>query len=282
MQDKRVRAARQFPGRPTKRHQTHFPGRPRARGPRWGFIALTIFVAAVLAAFLASWVTSTASQRPTTTPVPTPITTEAPPTQPDASLSTIASGSLADPAAAIEALNALSTSDGYGAPSYDRDLFGDRWADVDRNGCDTRNDILGRDLATPSFKPGTRDCKVLTGTLIDPYSGASVEFVSGQSTSVLVQIDHMVALAWAWRQGAYAWTPEQRELFANNPRNLRAASEAMNQSKSDAGPSRWLPPAPELQCRFVMEWASVVVDYNLTITPADQHAALEVLRSCPA
>ena len=30
---------------------------------------------------------------------------------------------------------------------YERELFGPAWADVDRNGCDTRNDILRRDLA---------------------------------------------------------------------------------------------------------------------------------------
>ncbi|WP_397321065.1 hypothetical protein [Paenarthrobacter nicotinovorans] len=29
---------------------------------------------------------------------------------------------------------------------YSREQFGPRWADVDRNGCDTRNDILRRDL----------------------------------------------------------------------------------------------------------------------------------------
>jgi hypothetical protein len=27
---------------------------------------------------------------------------------------------------------------------YDRDLFGGSWADVNRSGCDTRNDILAR------------------------------------------------------------------------------------------------------------------------------------------
>lgn len=176
----------------------------------------------------------------------------------------------------------MEIGEGYDAPSYDRDLFGQRWADVDRNGCDTRNDMLARDLTDPTFKPGTHDCKVLSGTLTDPYSGASIAFVNGPETSPRVQIDHIVALAWAWRQGAHAWSPEQRELFANDPRNLRASGEATNQAKSDSGPSRWLPPAPELQCRFVLEWVSVVVDYNLTINIDDRDAARHVLASCAA
>jgi hypothetical protein len=36
---------------------------------------------------------------------------------------------------------------------YTRDEFGPAWADVDRNGCDTRNDILARDLTTRRSSP---------------------------------------------------------------------------------------------------------------------------------
>ena len=75
-------------------------------------------------------------------------------------------------------------------PPYDREAFGQRWADTDHNGCDTRNDILARDLARPTFKAGTHDCVVLTGTLAEPYTGATIEFQRGDKTSSLVQIDH--------------------------------------------------------------------------------------------
>ena len=47
------------------------------------------------------------------------------------------------------------------APAYDRSAYGQSWADTNHNGCDPRNDILARDLARPTFKPGTRDCVVL-------------------------------------------------------------------------------------------------------------------------
>ena len=114
------------------------------------------------------------------------------------------------------------------------------------------------DLLDPVFKPGTNDCKVLSGLLIDPYDGTHVDFVSGQNTSVLVQIDHVVALAWAWRHGAEYWTDDARAAFANDPLNLAAASEAMNQQKSDSGPSEWLPPVPELRCLYVEDFVDVL------------------------
>ena len=66
---------------------------------------------------------------------------------------------------------------------YARREFGPAWTDVDKNGCDTRNDILQRDLTQVVFKPGTKDCVVLSGVLIDKYSGETINFVRGNSTS---------------------------------------------------------------------------------------------------
>lgn len=282
--DERVGAARSLPSRPPQ-YRRPTPRRRRRRQTHWGVTAALIFVIAVVALVISSLLAPgasaptgvhTPSASSATQPAPAPTPAPAP-----AAPATIASGSVADPAGAIAALAMVPSNDGYSAPDYDRDLFGQRWADVDRNGCDTRNDVLARDLVTPTFKPGTRDCKVLSGTLTDPYSGASIAFVNGPDTSPHIQIDHVVALAWAWRQGAHEWTPEQREAFANDPRNLRASGEATNQAKSDSGPSEWLPPAPELQCRFVMEWVSVVVDYKLTINDFDRYSAHQVLQTCP-
>jgi hypothetical protein len=53
---------------------------------------------------------------------------------------------------------------------YSREAFGQSWADVDRNGCDTRNDMLSRDLTAIAYKPGTGDCLVLSGQLAGPYT----------------------------------------------------------------------------------------------------------------
>ena len=208
--------------------------------------------------------TPSASSVPTT---PGPSSTASPPT--DASAKT-----------ALTELEAIPSTNRSPVAPYDRDLFGQAWADVDRNGCDTRNDILGRDLLNPTFKAGTGDCKVLSGTLIDPYDGRSVEFVSGWETSMLVPVDHIVALSWAWKNGADIWTDEERTKFANEPLNLAASSQDMNQEKSDSGPGDWLPPVPELRCVYVVNWVDVVVDYRLTIDSTDRSAAEAVLRGC--
>jgi Protein of unknown function (DUF1524) len=125
-----------------------------------------------------------------------------------------------DGAARTSALAALAAVPVKGrAPTtgYDRDLFGNGWVDTDHNGCDTRNDILARDLTGETFKPGTRNCVVLTGTLAEPYSGRRVTFQRGPTTSDDVQIDHVVALSDAWQKGAQGWDGAKRTRFANDP-----------------------------------------------------------------
>ena len=181
---------------------------------------------------------------------------------------------------ALMSLHSLATVSGHSEWRYDRDLFGQRWADVDRNGCDTRNDILGSDLSNPVFKPGTNDCKVLSGQLLDPYTGETIDFVSGQNTSVLVQIDHVVALGWAWRHGADVWSDETRVQFANDPMNLVAAIGSVNQSKSASGPSEWLPDVPELRCAYVERFVGVLDAYGLGINAADRATSEAVLARC--
>jgi hypothetical protein len=184
-----------------------------------------------------------------------------------------------DTAALINALSALPTSTGS-SPGYDRTLFGQSWYDSDGNGCDTRNDILRRDLTDLVIKEDSNGCKVLRGTLIDPYSGDAMTFVSGVDTSVLVQIDHVVPLAWAWDNGASAWTLEQRQDFANDPRNLLAVSGELNQSKSALGPASWMPPNRAAHCSYVTQFADVVVTYQLSVDDADRTVMIAVLQRC--
>ena len=132
---------------------------------------------------------------------------------------------------------------------YDRDQYGPAWKDVDRNGCDTRNDILRRDLTAIVLKPSTQDCVVATGTLQDPYSGRAIDFVRGQETSSAVQIDHVVALSDSWQKGAQAWDATRREAFANDPLNLLAVDGPLNMQKGDGDAATWLPPNKALPVR---------------------------------
>ena len=168
---------------------------------------------------------------------------------------------------------------------YDRDLFGQAWSDdvgveFGRNGCDTRNDILKRDLQDLTFRPGTRDCVVLTGVLDGPYTGERIEFQRGQDTSSLVQIDHVVALSDAWQKGAQQLTVDQRRDFANDPLNLLAVSGWANQQKGDGDTATWLPPRREFRCSYVSRQVLVKERYGLWVTPAERDAMDRVLSSC--
>ncbi|MCG2807672.1 MAG: HNH endonuclease family protein [Coriobacteriia bacterium] len=158
------------------------------------------------------------------------------------------------------------------SPPYRRAAFGSAWSDVDGNGCDTRDDILARDL-TATVVSST--CKVLSGTLADPYTGKTVAFTRGSRTSADVQIDHIVSLSDAWRSGAYAWTPQQRLAFANDPLNLRAVSGPANNTKGDKGPSLWMPHVAgnaAFDCTYATEYTQVLVKYHLPAPPEDAAA----------
>ena len=166
------------------------------------------------------------------------------------------------------------------APTYDREAFGQRWADTDHNGCDTRNDILARDLARSTFKPGTHNCVVLSGTLAEHYTGATIEFQRGDKTSALVQIDHVVALADAWRSGAWQWDAQRRQEFANDPENLLAVDGQANEDKSASSADQWLPPNTEFRCDYVKRQIAVKNAYGLSVTRAEQDALAEQLSIC--
>ncbi len=163
---------------------------------------------------------------------------------------------------------------------YSRDQFGQAWADVDRNGCDTRNDMLRRDLTDLALKPDTRDCVVLSGILNDPYTATLINFLRGASTSPAVQIDHVVALSDAWQKGAQQLTEAQRLSFANDPLNLLAVDGPTNQQKSDGDAATWLPPNKSFRCDYVARQISVKSSYGLWVTKAEHDAMARVLADC--
>ena len=164
---------------------------------------------------------------------------------------------------------------------YDRQRFGPAWADVDRNGCDTRNDILKRDLDGETFKPGTHDCIVLTGTLNDPYTSKKIAFTRGQGTSDDVQIDHVIALSDAWQKGAQQLDDATRKNLANDPLNLMAVDGPTNQGKGDSDAATWLPPNRAFRCKYVARQVAVKAKYHLYVTQAERDAINGILAGCP-
>lgn len=182
---------------------------------------------------------------------------------------------------ALEAAQDLTVKGRAAKTGYDRDEFGSGWQDPDRNGCDARNDVLARDMTDLTFERGTHDCIVLTGVLDDPYSGATIDFQRGQTTSSAVQIDHVVALSDAWQKGAQQLSDDERELLANDPLNLLAVDGPTNASKSDGDAATWLPPEKSFRCEYVARQVAVKQAYELWVTEAEQDAMVRVLTTCP-
>lgn len=169
---------------------------------------------------------------------------------------------------------------------YSREQFGQAWTDdvpVDggHNGCDTRSDLLRRDLQQVAVKPNTHGCVPLTGTLDDPYTGKTIQFLRGQNTSTAVQIDHVVALGDSWVTGAQQLSQEQRKAMANDPLELLAVDGPTNASKGDGDAATWLPPNKGFRCEYVARQVALKQRYHLWVTPPERDAITRVLKTCP-
>jgi hypothetical protein len=185
-----------------------------------------------------------------------------------------------DAATALKQLDRIPVKGRAPKTGYTRDEFGPAWADTDHNGCDTRNDVLSRDLTDETFKPGTNNCVVTTGTLADKYTGTTIEFIRGQDTSNAVQIDHIVPLSDAWQKGAQQLSAAQREELANDPVNLMAADGLTNSAKGDKDAATWLPPNRAFRCEYVARQTAVKDKYSLWMTQAEHDAINGILKAC--
>jgi hypothetical protein len=183
------------------------------------------------------------------------------------------------PGPALAALGTLAVKGRAPMTGYDRARFGQPWLDADRNGCDTRNDILRRDVASKVIDPRTHGCVVLTGVLPDPYLGRDVPFVRGAGDQV--DIDHVVSLGNAWATGAARVDIRRRAAFANDPFNLLAVDLHTNRSKGDGDAATWLPPYRPFRCAYVARQIAVKQKYRLWVTPAERAAMARVLSGCP-
>jgi hypothetical protein len=188
--------------------------------------------------------------------------------------------------AAMDVLAALPVKGRAPKTGYARHEFGPAWTDDNdvaggHNGCDTRNDILRRDLAGVGLKAGTRGCVVLRGRLNDPYTGHQITFVRGKRTSAAVQIDHVVALGDAWQTGAQRLSAQRRTDLANDPAELVAVDGRTNEAQGDGDAATWLPPDHAYRCAYVARQIAVKRAYDLWITPAERDAMRRVLQRCP-
>ncbi len=186
---------------------------------------------------------------------------------------------------ALKAAKQLPVAGWAAHDGYSRDQFGGRWKDLDGNGCDTRNDILRRDLKKVVMSSSR--CRVIGGVFTDPYSGKRTTFAETCTfgtcpMSTAIQIDHVVALSNAWVTGAQSLPYATRVELANDPLELIAVSSSLNDQKSDSDASAWLPPRVSYQCAYVARQVAVKRKYHLWVTPSEKATMISVLkkRSC--
>ncbi|MBX7450231.1 HNH endonuclease family protein [Mycolicibacterium sp. 3033] len=171
---------------------------------------------------------------------------------------------------------------------YRRDAFGESWSDDTtapggHNGCDTRNDILDRDLSQKTYVAITRcPTAVATGTLLDPYTSTVVAFTRGNQIGAAVQIDHIVPLALAWDLGARTWPDDLRSRFANDPANLLAVDGHANQDKGDKEPALWMPPNAAFHCQYAMQFIAVLRGYGLPVDAPSVPELRDAAATCPS
>jgi hypothetical protein len=212
-----------------------------------------------------------AQELPLATPSPQDFTVEVLPTPlPEASATSAETASTQ----ALTVAQGLQVRGRAPDTDYSREAFGSAWKDVDRNGCDTRNDILQRDFATTILKAGTGNCKVIGGTWTDPYSNESYTFAEAPSGA---QIDHVVSLKNAWQMGADQWSDDTRVKFANDPLNLRVTIASLNQQKSDSNAASWLPPYKPGRCNFIATQVAVKAKWNLYVTESEKEVFISIL-----
>jgi hypothetical protein len=219
-------------------------------------------------------------------------------TGPDTEQRGVPEGTL-EAAAAVQALQALPVAPQGELTGYDRDcgpghgcVFGPAWSDDvtvagGHNGCDTRNDMLDRDLrqgqvdgvAVPKRFREPGRCVVIEGVLAEPYTGRSVHFTKEHAGDV--QVDHVVPLAAAWRAGAASWSAQRRRDFANDPHNLLVVDGSSNESKGDSTAEEWLPPNAGFRCEYARIMVTVKSGYGLTVSQPERAALQSALDSCP-
>ncbi len=170
---------------------------------------------------------------------------------------------------------------------YRRTAFGESWTDDNpapggHNGCDTRNDILDRDLVDKAFVAIKRCPRaVASGALHDPYTNEFVSFARGDKTGAAVQIDHIVPLALAWDLGARNWPDGLRLRFANDPANLIAVAGAPNQDKGDSEPALWMPPNAAFRCQYAVQFIAVLRGYRLPVDAPSAVVLRDAAATCP-
>jgi hypothetical protein len=149
------------------------------------------------------------------------------------------------------------------------------WIDADKNGCDTRKEVLiAEAVEAPTVGPS---CTLIGGTWFSLYDNLVL------ADSKQLDVDHVVPLAEAWDSGASNWTAKDRERYANDldePRALIAVSATSNRSKADKDVADWMPPAAAYACTYITDWTAVKTRWGLGVDQREADALHRIAAGC--
>ena len=194
-----------------------------------------------------------APETPTATPVPTPIHTSE-----------------------LNILTVTITEVRTNLPEYDRDDW-KHWTDADRDCQDARNEVLIAESRTTLSYRTDHGCRVSSGEWLTPYTNTVVTDPSK------LDVDHMVPLSNAHVSGAWKWSADDREIYANylrDPQHLIAITASANRSKGARGPEAWKPEDRSHWCQYAIDWITVKETWHLTATKAEHEALVQMLNTC--
>ena len=148
------------------------------------------------------------------------------------------------------------------------------WSDFDEDCMNTRHEIL-KSQADGVIKLSPDGCYVSKSVWNDPFSGKQL------TRSSDLDVDHIVPLKWASDHGGVGWTKNEKERFANDPINLLAVDDGLNQAKGAKGPTEWMPPNHAFRCHYLRLWVSVLEKYPLLqMKSAEKRAFMRQLDAC--
>ena len=163
------------------------------------------------------------------------------------------------------------------APSaaYDRSQFGN-WIDADWDCQNTRHEVLIEESLIPVTFKTSRECFVIKGLWLDPYTGRIFTDPSE------LDVDHLVPLKEAYLSGARNWSREKKRRYANHLQNedhLIAVYRGANRSKGARDPANWLPPNQDYHKVYVENWLTIKREWGLGMDAKEQTAIQRILNN---
>lgn len=164
----------------------------------------------------------------------------------------------------------------FDIPKYSRKDWR-HWTDADGDCQNTRHEVLIDESKSSVSYKSNRQCQVVEGKWLDPYTGQEVHLASR------LDVDHMIPLKNAHLSGAWSWDQKKRKAFANNmndPAHLIAVTASANRQKGAKGPEQWKPSNKGYWCQYARDWTRIKVDWGLTVTSNEWRAIVNMLGTC--